>query len=151
MLSNILPKYPDIRGKWAVEYSKDIILSGHIGDHRLFVVYWGNPALELRSKVAGVRNIRPFASEREHVIGIVYFDRQFSSIAWGVFYWPLAGSNVKHIYDVRCNFLDETLAKIELIPPKRLSTFHINFLLVTKNYAKNHKAETILFVIILSV
>lgn len=127
MLGKILPKYPDIRGKWVVEYSKDIILSGHSGDHRLFVVYWGNPELELRSKVAGVRNIRPFASEREHVNGILYFDRQFLSIAWGVFYWSLAGSNVKYIYDVRCDFLDTTLARIELTPPKKLSKFHYKF------------------------
>jgi hypothetical protein len=91
MLGKILPKYPDIRGKWVVEYSKDIILSGHLGDHRL------------------------------------YFDRQFLSIAWGVFYWSLAGSNVKYIYDVRCDFLDTTLARIELTPPKKLSKFHYKF------------------------
>lgn len=128
MLRNILPKfpsYPDIRGKWIVDYSRDIILSGYINENRIFVVYLGDHNLELRSTL---HKIESDTKEEEHVTGVLYIDRQILSVAWGFFYWSPAKSNIKHIYDAKRDFIDTRHAKIELIPPKEVSDFHRKFL-----------------------
>lgn len=82
----------------------------------------------MRSDLIDIRTIKSSAIEQERVSGILYVDRQFFSIAWGVFYWSVSGLNIKHIYDVRCDSLDQRLSRMELIPPEALSAFHRTFL-----------------------